>query len=99
MLCPSCKTNNLYFIGEFPLYPSRYDCNECGMEFKYDSDLVSKINSPVMVVMRGLPGSGKSYLAKKIKDKLQEFYGRCGYASADNYWGKLIDHHSERTNP
>lgn len=36
--------------------------------------------------MRGIPGSGKSYIAKMIKDKEQEMGGSARILSIDDYY-------------
>ncbi|XP_055309199.1 probable serine/threonine-protein kinase DDB_G0282963 [Sitodiplosis mosellana] len=40
----------------------------------------------IVIIMRGLPGSGKSYLSKVIKDKEQEMGGSARILSIDDYF-------------
>lgn len=43
-------------------------------------------NGKIMVLMVGLPGSGKSTMAKGIADTLQKTYGDVCILSTDNIW-------------
>lgn len=42
--------------------------------------------SSIVIIMRGIPGSGKSFVAKAIKDKEHELGGSARILSIDDYF-------------
>lgn len=62
-------------------------CFEWNMTFVHAYQLHFRI----VILMRGIPGSGKSYISKMIKDKEQEMGGSTRILSIDDYFMTEVD--------
>lgn len=50
------------------------------------NDIHLFIRFRIVILMRGIPGSGKSYISKMIKDKEQELGGSARVLTIDDYF-------------
>lgn len=83
---PKYNLKDLLFFPGRKTRPKKYAIHYTRNPLKYCCILYFCGAFRIVILMRGIPGSGKSYLSKLIKEKEQEMGGSARILSIDDYF-------------